>query len=308
MVSEGWAFPLSGKILDAISVQMLVNPTANTGTFARLLTQKDVRLVVAIVASVTDVFPRNLTVEDPRSAFAGEQVPYRSVPIILSAARNASERELCLTDERWEIGCRKFKVMKNVVAGPYLVIAAIDNPSGLTLRARIFPVWLAPDRSTFAIVRSNYERIGMQCVYENGGVAFTPIHQEQLSQLQVGLGHRWAGDLSTYPSLADMVICPKVGGKIVVLEIYGLCSLKNYEEGRQNKQVKIELVLPRNDWSYLYILTKQLNYKATPAPTVIKRFIEEWFLGRRIFSGQIDRRLEPTGKFLWQAHDGPKIG
>ena len=271
-----WRAPKAADSLDSIRGVMLSYPIFKKGKFRQLLSDLNARLVVAIVDNVAEVPVHHLQVTDPNSPYFGEYVPHRPISIIMQSSGDLQERTLLLTEERWLIGRRKCSVFKGCIAPPYLVIAAIDCASGLTLRARILPVYLAEDRSTFSILRSGYERSAMGSIGTCGGVGFAPQNKEQLAQLQLALGHRWAGDLSAYPCLPDVVLFPPAGGLIVILEIYGLCGLKKYLEAKEIKEAKIRAILNLNKFTYLKIDKVHLSMK-TPAERVIALLIKEWF-------------------------------
>jgi len=164
--------PCTERLLHGVSQEMCEQPIMKMGRFADLLIIKGSELVVGIVGDVDSIPLEHVKIENPQSAFAGETVAYRTVPLIVVAPENADKKHILVTDDRWAIGRRKCNVLRGTVEGPYLVVATVENSSGLTLRVRFFPVWLASDYSTFSVVRSAYERAAMECIHLNGGVAF----------------------------------------------------------------------------------------------------------------------------------------
>lgn len=273
-LSEIWTSPSSAELLSAIHYEMNNQAVSGGGLFADLLSEKNASLRVAIVGDIEELTTLKIKVKNYASAFGGKTIQYKSVPPILSENNNTTNNDLLLTTDRWRIGRRKCSTPKAVVRPPYLIIAAIDNVSGLTLRARIFPVWTPADLSTFSIVRSSYERTAMDAIHDNGGVALTPIHKEQLAQLQAGLGHRWEGNLTTYPCLPDIIIPPKQGSKIAVLEVYGLCGYKKYDKGKKVKRLKIEKAQRHNHFTYLAIGSYQFRLHSVPQEAISEAITE----------------------------------
>jgi hypothetical protein len=279
--ASDWAYPEAAELLKAITDWMLSHPVVETGPFRRLLELKHARLVVGLVGPI-DGPASVMQVVNPASAFVGEEVPYRRVQFILRSGGNDDDAGLNITDERWIIGRRKCSLPNHRwVTGPYLVIAAVDNASNLTLRARLFPVWISSDKRTFAIVRSDYERVAMAAIHANGGVAFTPIHRAQLAQLQTAFCHRWQGDLTTYPFLPDIIPMPSRGHLVSVLEIFGLRKFKKYEEGRLKKQTEISHML-KKQFKFLCI-SQSLMKSSGSAHLFMRNLIERWYLCRPQF-------------------------
>jgi hypothetical protein len=273
--SAAFEYPKTTELLDSMHAKIRAHPILTGGTFDDLLRAKDARLEVVLVEGL-DGPELTQNVPGGCGAFGGEEVPYVNVLIVTAAAANAGESSLHLTVQRRRIARGKFGLPnKRWVEGPYLVVAVIDNASGLTLRARIWPVWIAADGSTFGIIRSNYERMAMAAVYARGGVAFAPMHREQLVMLQEALGSHWTGNLAAYGFLPDLILFPVAGGLIVIVEIFGLTTFKKYREGKTKKEAAIKLALEKKEFGFHAIQTKEL--RSGKPKEVIEGHVAEWY-------------------------------
>jgi len=276
IIHSGWRNPSTVNLLQAIYRLMLTHQTTGFGTFQDLLEQNNAHLVVAIVDEVKGpLFFTKIT--DSKSVFSGKVVPYKSIRMIASASANLAEPVIKLTHRRWRIARGKFTLPSGeCVKGPYLVVAAIDNVSGFTLRARMLPVWFPEDHSTFSTVGSGYERMGMDAIRFLGGVAFTPVRESQLVQLQEAFGSRWRGMLPKYEFRPDMVLMPAPGGLITVVEIFGMTTFKPYAEGKTKKAMRIVIINLNGHVRCLCVPTKHVE-KTMPPRKTIKMNLEMWY-------------------------------
>jgi hypothetical protein len=272
--SVDWHYARSSDVLNRISALLLAYAVSGHENYARLFQDKGARLVVALVSDIT-AEPETIKVPENGSPFAAENLKVHRVPILWSATNNCGEKVINLTDERWKIARRKFGLPgKKYVKGPYLIVAAVDNVTGLTLRARMWPIWLEPHTDTFAVVRSGYERLAAQSVHSIGGMCFLPTHKEQLGLLQKAFGTRWTGNLNAYAFLPDLLLFPKQGGTITLLEIFGLTSFKKYAEGKRIKEIAAVKGSSANTYLFLSIETREL--KRGDPEVVIQKILHAW--------------------------------
>ena len=273
--SADWHYARSSAVLTRIYELLFAHAVSGHENYARLFQDKGARLIVALVSDIT-AEPETITVPVDGSPFAGETLKVHRVAILKSATKNSGEQVINLTDERWEIAHRKFGLPgKRYVKGPYLIVAAVDNVTGLTLRARMWPIWLEPRLNTFAVVRSSYERFAAQSVHSFGGMCLLPTHKDQLRALQEAFGDRWTGDLTTYAFLPDLIIFPVRGGTITVLEIFGLTSFKKYAEGKRIKEVAA--VNGSSAATYFFLSIETRDIRRGDPEIVIQRTIHAWF-------------------------------
>jgi len=273
--SIDWHYAGTQELLIRILLLLLAYEVEGQGNYAELFRSKRARLVVALVPDIT-AKPEIISVPDDGSPFSGETLKVHRVPILMAAGVNSAEKILNLTDERWETAQRKFSLPgKSHVKGPFLVVAAIDNVTDLTLRARMWPVWIEANSSTFAVVRSGYERFTAEAVHALGGVCFLPMHKDQLDNLQAALGSRWAGNLKAYAFLPDLILFPKHGATITVLEVFGLTALKKYAERKRVKEATAENGQSPDTYSFLAIQTR--DFRSADPEIVILRLIAAWY-------------------------------
>jgi len=272
---DDWHSPKATVVANAIFERFVAFPVAGGGSYKDLLTARNARLVVAIVSDldatqITELVPLN------DGAFSGEEINYRRILIVFAAEANATESSIDLAEDRRKIALRKVSCPGGrCVSGPYLVVAAIDNASNVTLRARIFPVWVSPDRDCIALVRSGYERAAAGAIHAIGGMLFMPLRISQLERLQRAFGSRWVGDLTTYGFLPDAILFPNRDGLVTILEIFGLTRFKKYEEGKRKKEKKVLLKEGPNTYSFLAIQTAELRNR--DASDFIRARIAAWY-------------------------------
>jgi hypothetical protein len=101
---------------------------------------------------------------------------------------------------------------------------------------RLWPVWYSAESGRMSFVRSNLERAAAGAFAEAGAVSFTLMSNKQMGYLQAGLGHRWSGDLTSYGFQPDCLPMPRINYRPAVVEMFGVRSLKRYDESKSRKK------------------------------------------------------------------------
>jgi len=252
-----WVKPTIGFELNAIFSAMLGGRTHRGDIFEDAMHRAHRELFVAVVEV-------SLHTVDQVEVPAG--VGFGASPVILGcySMRVLESANACagiptprLPVFRWDGAKTRFSLPlgsrvpgTNYVIGPYLAVA-IYEPSSLAIaKIRLWPVWYSSVMQRMDIVRSNIERGGAAALATMGAIGCTLISRAQLCVLQEGLGHRWKGDLATYPYQPDYVIMPQPEYPPIVSEAFGIRNDKRYDaskaakktHGQQNSNVRFAAI------------------------------------------------------------------
>ena len=240
---SSWVAPTAAMEMEAIYDTMNAGRTFQGFPFAGALDIHGRELFVGIV-EVADEHVYAVTIpESPEQ----EQLCMAciDVRVLVAAPSCCAAAPLHLPLEQWELARKKFSLppgkrdsARRFVPGPYLATAAYEPHSGAIVRIRLWPVWLASDLSRYSIVRSGLELAALAEVAAMGGIGFTSFCKRQVDWLQAGLGQNWAGDISTYYYLPDLILMPQRGYPPILIEIFGIRAMKPYDLSKIRKKTE----------------------------------------------------------------------
>lgn len=238
-----WLAPSAIEQLNSIHSKVTGGKTFG-GTPFRVTLAANHRVLFVGVVEVDDHCIRGVKVEKGRGfGYTDLEIPCYSVRVLVSASSCEDHRNLELPVLRKNNAFRKFSLPKsrrrpgpNYVSGPYLAVGAYEPNSGVFARMRLFPVWLSQAADRMTPVRSGLERAAAAALAKNGSVSFTFLNKRQLRLLHHGLGHRWGGDVSSYPYQPDFLMMANANEKPVVAELFGMRNIKRYDESKYRKK------------------------------------------------------------------------
>jgi hypothetical protein len=236
---SGWCWPSARAFLGALQEAIWNHSNPKGRPMGAVLHRKGFRLVIGFVddvdeGSLTAVCSGDLAA---RSVFGNWRGPGYSLNFLASA----DEMPSAVIVPDFRLGQARSKISvpnRRWVHGPYLLVASVEESTGLVVRIRLWPAWVDLALDRFALIRSMPERVFVSAVNDAGGVVFCASHEGQLATLQNRYHRVWAGDISKYPFLPDGVILPVLGRMPTIAELFGLARFKHYALGMETKLPK----------------------------------------------------------------------
>ena len=238
-----WSAPTVDQDLQAIFAQLMATMTDNGDPFTEALREHHRELFVGVINADTNemdevVFPGG------RGFAAGPvALKYHPTQILASAAGCSNRPPPKIPTFRWDFIKKRFSLPRgnrppgtNYVTGPYLLVGIPETETGTLAKGRMWPVWFSALHRRMSIIRSNLERGGCAAAADLNAVVLTFIYRLQLIGLQEAFGGRWAGDLASYPYLADYGLMPLPYHLPGVGEAFGVRALKRYDIGKVSKK------------------------------------------------------------------------
>jgi hypothetical protein len=242
-IEDGWVAPSAIDELNSIYATVIEGATFGGAPFRAILEANRRMLFVGIVEICADHVTNVMVAGGKGFGWSDSEFPCYAVDVLLSATNCSDHKTLEVPVSRRNIAFKKFSLPKNRnrisashISGPYLAVAAYEPESGVVARVRLFPVWYSSFFGRMSVVRSGLERTAAAAFAKNGSAMFTLVTKRQLKLLQDGLGHRWDGDVGSYPFQPDFLPMPILGRKPILAELFGMRNIKRYDESKSRKK------------------------------------------------------------------------